>query len=178
MSSQPIRALLIDLSGTLHIGSTPLPGAIQALQRLRASGIPFRFCSNTSKESTSLLCQNLRRIGFDIPQETERKEVWTSVGAVRQLLEDRGLKRFTDCYFFSPNCFSYRIFSAIPGRTSSYRTQQRKSAFQNRLTKPRTTATILWSSACLHHTFTTMSSPLRSAFSNEKHHTPARNHPL
>lgn len=96
MSSQPIRALLIDLSGTLHTESTPLPGAIQALQRLRASGIPFRFCSNTSKESTSSLCQKLRRIGFDIPQETERKEVWTSVGAVRQLLEDRGLKRLTE----------------------------------------------------------------------------------
>ena len=93
MSSQPIRAILIDLSGTLHIESTPLPGAIRALQRLRASGIPFRFCSNTSKESTSSLCQKLRRIGFDIPPETERKEVWTSVGAVRQLLVDRGLKR-------------------------------------------------------------------------------------
>ncbi|KAF9646592.1 hypothetical protein BDM02DRAFT_3099639 [Thelephora ganbajun] len=93
MSSQPIRALLIDLSGTLHTESTPLPGAIQALQRLRASSIPFRFCSNTSKESTSSLCRKLRRIGFDIPSETERKEVWTSVGAVRQLLEDRGLKR-------------------------------------------------------------------------------------
>ena len=101
MSSQPIRALLIDLSGTLHIESTPLPGAIQALQKLRASGIPFRFCSNTSKESTSSLCQKLRRIGFDIPQEVERKEVWTSVGAVRQLLEDRGLKRFTEFFFLA-----------------------------------------------------------------------------
>jgi len=101
MSSQPIRALLIDLSGTLHIESTPLPGAIQALERLRASGIPFRFCSNTSKESTSSLCQKLRRIGFDIPLEVERKEVWTSVGAVRQLLEDRGLKRFTEFFLLA-----------------------------------------------------------------------------
>ncbi|KAF9792630.1 HAD-like domain-containing protein [Thelephora terrestris] len=92
MSSQPIRALLIDLSGTLHVESTPLPGAIQALQRLRASGIPFRFCSNTSKESTSSLCQKLRRIGFDIPPGNQHREVWTSVGAVRQLLKDRGLK--------------------------------------------------------------------------------------
>ena len=108
MSSQPIRALLVDLSGTLHTESTPLPGAIQALQRLRASGIPFRFCSNTSKESTSSLCQKLRRIGFDIPPETERKEVWTSVGAVRQLLEDRGLKRFAAFFLSPPNSFSYR----------------------------------------------------------------------
>lgn len=93
MSSQPIKAVLIDLSGTLHIESTALPGAIQALQKLRASGIPFRFCSNTSKESTSSLCRKLRQIGFDIPEESEGKEVWTSIGAVRQLLEGRGLKR-------------------------------------------------------------------------------------
>lgn len=94
MSSRPIRAILIDLSGTLHIESTPLPGAIQALRILRASGVPFRFCSNTSKESTKSLCQKLRHIGFDIPPENLRKEVWTSIGAVRQLLENRGLKRF------------------------------------------------------------------------------------
>lgn len=96
MSSPSIRGLLIDLSGTLHIGSTAIPGAVQALQRLRASGIPFRFCSNTSKESTSSLCRKLRQIGFDIPQEVEREEVWTSIGAVRQLLQDRGLKRFVE----------------------------------------------------------------------------------
>ena len=114
MSSQPIRALLIDLSGTLHIESTPLPGAIQALQSLRASGIPFRFCSNTSKESTGSLCQKLRRIGFDIPPETERKEVWTSVGAVRQLLENRGLKRFTE------SSFSRRLIVSLIGRSLLY----------------------------------------------------------
>lgn len=28
-----IRAVLIDLSGTLHIDSTAIPGAIEALQR-------------------------------------------------------------------------------------------------------------------------------------------------
>lgn len=93
MSSQQIRALLIDLSGTLHSESTPLPGAIQALRLLRASGVPFRFCSNSSKESTDSLCQKLRRIGFDIPPESQHKEVWTSIGAVRQLLENRGLRR-------------------------------------------------------------------------------------
>lgn len=94
MSSPPIRALLIDLSGTLHTESTPLPGAVQALQTLRASGIPFRFCSNTSKESTSSLCHKLRQIGFDIPPgEGQHKEVWTSIGAVRQVLEKGGLKR-------------------------------------------------------------------------------------
>jgi ribonucleotide monophosphatase NagD (HAD superfamily) len=30
-----LTAVLVDLSGTLHVGSSPLPGAVQALQRLR-----------------------------------------------------------------------------------------------------------------------------------------------
>jgi hypothetical protein len=30
-----LSAVLIDLSGTLHVGSSPLPGAVQALARLR-----------------------------------------------------------------------------------------------------------------------------------------------
>lgn len=140
MSSQPIRAILIDLSGTLHLESTPLPGAIQALRILRASGVPFRFCSNSSKESTSSLCQRLRRIGFDISPETEHKEVWTSIGAVRQILENRGLKRLVLSLFSF--CFSYRTSSAISGRTSSYLTLQRKSAVRNRTSQARIKATI------------------------------------
>lgn len=43
------RALLIDLSGTLHIGSRAIPRAVESLARLRAAGVPFRICTNTSK---------------------------------------------------------------------------------------------------------------------------------
>jgi hypothetical protein len=177
MSSPPIRGLLIDLSGTLHIGSTAVPGAVEALQRLRASGMPFRFCSNTSKESTSSLCQKLRRIGFDIPEEVERKEVWTSLGAVRQLLQDRGLKRFVEFSLSPPDCVPHLMFSAAPGRTSFYRTLQRKSAFRNGAIQPRTKATTVLSSACLRRTSAMMFSPRPSGFSNERGRTPARNDP-
>lgn len=37
-----IRAVLIDLSGTIHIDNKVIPGAIEAIQRLRKSNIPFR----------------------------------------------------------------------------------------------------------------------------------------
>ncbi len=36
------RALLIDLSGTVHVGSTALPGAKEAVARLVREGVPFR----------------------------------------------------------------------------------------------------------------------------------------
>ncbi|KAH9177619.1 HAD-like domain-containing protein [Lactarius sanguifluus] len=84
-----IRALLIDLSGTVHIAAQPTPGSPDAIQRLRASSIPFRFCSNTSKESTTALRDKLARMGI----ETRDNEVWTSIGAVNSLLRAKGVQR-------------------------------------------------------------------------------------
>jgi ribonucleotide monophosphatase NagD (HAD superfamily) len=49
MQGPAVRALLIDISGTLHVGAKPTPDAGSALRRLQASGIPYRFYSNTSK---------------------------------------------------------------------------------------------------------------------------------
>ena len=37
-----VKALLIDLSGTIHIESKAIPGAAEAIHKLRASKIPFR----------------------------------------------------------------------------------------------------------------------------------------
>lgn len=87
-----IRALLIDISGTLMIGSTPTQEAVQALAELRRSKFPFRFCSNTSKESTSVLQKRMLDAGFDV-QTGESQELWTSLKAVRSLIRSRGLKR-------------------------------------------------------------------------------------
>ncbi|KAI0300582.1 haloacid dehalogenase-like hydrolase domain-containing protein 2 [Multifurca ochricompacta] len=90
MTPRPaIRALLIDLSGTIHVATQPTPGSPQAIHRLRASSIPFRFCSNTSKESTAVLRSKLAEMGI----ETHDNEVWTSIGAVNSLLRDRGVER-------------------------------------------------------------------------------------
>jgi len=38
-----VKALLIDLSGTLHVGPTAIPGAVQAIERLREAKFPFKF---------------------------------------------------------------------------------------------------------------------------------------
>ncbi|KAH9975388.1 HAD-like domain-containing protein [Lactifluus volemus] len=90
MAPRPtIRGLLIDLSGTIHIGTQPIPGSAHAIQRLRASSTPFRFCSNTSKESTAALRSTLAKMGI----ETHDNEVWTSIGAVNSLLRTKGLTR-------------------------------------------------------------------------------------
>ena len=90
MHSRPlIRALLIDVSGTLNIGPHPIPDAVRALKCLRSARIPFRLCSNTSKESTQSLVA-----GFSIRYDESSKELWTSIGAVKRTLKQLGCSRW------------------------------------------------------------------------------------
>lgn len=97
MTKRPlIKALLIDISGNLHIGSKPTPKAVEAMKRLREARIPFRLCSNASKESTAVLVSKLRVMGFDFAAGSEDdggKEVWTSIGSVAQFVKDKGFTR-------------------------------------------------------------------------------------
>lgn len=106
--SRPLlKAILLDLSGTVHVGTTPTPDAISALQKLRLSAIPFRFCSNTSKESVQSLSEKLKKIGFELPASEASSEPWTSVRALKTKLAVLGLKRYsslsTPYNFSTPN---------------------------------------------------------------------------
>ncbi|KAI0337485.1 hypothetical protein BDW22DRAFT_869936 [Trametopsis cervina] len=101
-SRPPIRALLIDLSGTLHVGLSPCPRAVEALAKLRTHNatddvktkLPYRFCSNTSKESRADLEARLRSLGFKLrTNESGTQEMWTSLGAVSDHLRRKGLSR-------------------------------------------------------------------------------------
>lgn len=104
-----IRALLLDVSGNLHVGSNPTPRAVQAFDLLRSSNVPFRLCSNTSKESTATLISRLKHMGFEIApdEEGKRKEVWTSIGAVKQFIKNMGLQRCVSCVIASSNILIY-----------------------------------------------------------------------
>jgi HAD superfamily hydrolase (TIGR01458 family) len=82
------KAVLIDLAGVLHTGDEPIPGAVAALRRLRASGLPLRFLTNTTRSPSSTIVAKLEKMGFDI----HPGEVQTAVLATRKLVQMRGLK--------------------------------------------------------------------------------------
>jgi len=48
-SLKDVKALLIDLSGTVHIGDRALDGAVEAVDQLKRAGFPFKFVTNTTK---------------------------------------------------------------------------------------------------------------------------------
>ncbi|XP_038590094.1 haloacid dehalogenase-like hydrolase domain-containing protein 2 isoform X2 [Micropterus salmoides] len=80
-----LKAVLIDLSGTLHIEDTAVPGAQDALNRLRQASVAVKFVTNTTKESKRNLLERLQRLNFDV----QEKEIFTSLSAARSLLEQK-----------------------------------------------------------------------------------------
>ncbi|XP_066270138.1 haloacid dehalogenase-like hydrolase domain-containing protein 2 isoform X1 [Branchiostoma lanceolatum] len=83
-SGRKLCAVLVDLSGTLHVEDTVIPGAVEALSRLRECPLKVKFVTNTTKESKQMLVDRLRKLGFDIQPE----EVFTSLTAARNLVEE------------------------------------------------------------------------------------------
>lgn len=84
--SRKIRAALVDLSGTIHVSTTPIPGAIDACRRLQDLKIPVKFLTNTSKTSSSDLLRLLRDMGFGTCCIPNANSIMTSTTAARGLL--------------------------------------------------------------------------------------------
>ncbi|KAM6475821.1 haloacid dehalogenase-like hydrolase domain-containing protein 2 isoform 2-T2 [Liasis olivaceus] len=83
-----IKAVLVDLSGTLHIEDSAVPGAQEALKKLRRAPIAIRFVTNTTKECKRDLLERLKKLEFDIKED----EIFTSLTAARNLLEQKQVR--------------------------------------------------------------------------------------
>lgn len=81
-------AVLIDIDGVLHVGATPVPGAVEALDRLRKAGLRLAFLTNTTRHTRQALVDSLSGMGFDIPPA----EIQTAALAARAVVERRGLR--------------------------------------------------------------------------------------
>lgn len=62
-----IKGVLFDLDGVLYVGPSAIKGAVEAVGRIRASGIPCRFVTNTSTLSLASLQKKINALGFSIP---------------------------------------------------------------------------------------------------------------
>ncbi|MGH7629843.1 MAG: HAD-IIA family hydrolase [Gemmatimonadales bacterium] len=81
-------AYLFDLDGTLYVGAEPVPGAADAIERLRRRGVRFRFVTNTTSRPRVALAERLR--GFGIPAAPE--EIQTPLVTAASLLAERGCR--------------------------------------------------------------------------------------
>ncbi|MEO7345022.1 MAG: TIGR01458 family HAD-type hydrolase [Methylotenera sp.] len=65
--SSSVKGILFDLDGVLYIGSRAIEGAVEAIEKIRASGMPCRFVTNTSTLSLISLQKKINALGFSIP---------------------------------------------------------------------------------------------------------------
>lgn len=77
-----IRGVLLDLAGVVYEGDHLLPGAIDAVARLHASGLPLRFVTNTTTRTKAALLTRLTGFGLEIGDE----ELFTPGQAARDWL--------------------------------------------------------------------------------------------
>jgi len=59
-----VRGVCLDLDGVLYVEGAVIPGAVEAVARLDASGMPFRYLTNTTSRSRASLAARLAGLGF------------------------------------------------------------------------------------------------------------------
>jgi len=83
----PIGGVLLDLGGVVYVGDRVLPGALEALDRLRAAGVALRFMTNTTRRPLGRLTADLAAMGLEVPEGS----VLTPAILARAHLEAEGL---------------------------------------------------------------------------------------
>jgi HAD superfamily hydrolase (TIGR01458 family) len=64
-----MAAILLDVDGVLHVSGEPIPGAIDAVRRLRGAGHRIRFVTNSTTMARRQLGELLRGLGFAIEDD-------------------------------------------------------------------------------------------------------------
>ena len=77
-----MAAILLDVDGVLHVSGEPIPGAVEAIARLRAEGHRLRFVTNNSTRSRATLVEELRGMGFELEDDDLQT---TPIAAAEQL---------------------------------------------------------------------------------------------
>jgi HAD superfamily hydrolase (TIGR01458 family) len=85
-----IGGVLVDLAGVVYQGDGLLPGAKEALARLKERIPHVRYLTNTTRSTRRALVDRLGGLGMSIDEQ----EVFSAPQAARQVLEQRGLRPF------------------------------------------------------------------------------------
>lgn len=64
-SLEGVEGLLLDLSGVVYVQDEAVPGAGDALARLRSAGIPIRLVTNTTMRPRRSILERLERLGIE-----------------------------------------------------------------------------------------------------------------
>lgn len=77
-----VRGVLLDLAGVIYDGDQALPGALDAVGRLRQAGFSLRFVTNTTRMPKRKVLLRLSAVGLDVAES----ELFTPAEGARQWL--------------------------------------------------------------------------------------------
>jgi phospholysine phosphohistidine inorganic pyrophosphate phosphatase len=85
-SLEDVEGLLLDLSGVIYVQDEAVPGAAEALERLRSAGIPIRLVTNTTMRPRRSILERLERFGI----EADPAELITPASLAKRRCEEAG----------------------------------------------------------------------------------------
>jgi HAD superfamily hydrolase (TIGR01458 family) len=85
-----IDGMMIDIDGVLTRGNEVIPGALEALQTLRARGIPYRFMTNSTIYCRFTLAERMQQMG--IPLEID--QLFNATFAAAQYLKSQNAQTY------------------------------------------------------------------------------------
>ncbi|CAB9500893.1 Haloacid dehalogenase-like hydrolase domain-containing protein 2 [Seminavis robusta] len=88
-----VRTVLLDLSGTIHIGDKLIPGALAACQKLVQNNVSIKFLTNTTKSSRRELLDQLYALGFE-KDLLKADSLITNTQAAKQVVQKYKLKPY------------------------------------------------------------------------------------
>ena len=80
-----IKGILSDIDGTLYFKGAPVPGTIEAVEKLREKGIKLLFFTNTDSKTPKNVYKSLIEYGFKVNEE----EIFTPIIALKEFLTDK-----------------------------------------------------------------------------------------
>ena len=101
-----MQAILFDLDGVLYQGETPIQGAAETLDWVRAQGIRHLFLTNTTSRPRSSIAEKLAHMGIRVCED----EILTPPVAALAWLRERGV---TNLALFVPEA-TRAEFTGIP----------------------------------------------------------------
>lgn len=84
-SGRPVQTWLTDMDGVLVHEDVPIPGAVDFIDALKASGLSFLVLTNNSIYTPRDLRARLLGSGIDVPEDA----IWTSALATAQFLSEQ-----------------------------------------------------------------------------------------
>ena len=91
IDSPSMAAILLDVDGVLHVSGEPIPGAAEAVRRLREAGHRLRFVTNNTTRSRAALAEELRAMGVEL----EDDELQTTARAAARALAGKRVLALT-----------------------------------------------------------------------------------